>query len=120
MPLYRVYRLKDSQREHFRWAAHTGGLATLKLKDYEVGGQVESSTPYALWKELQDSASPHTEGPLLPGDVLETVEDDKPGRLFIAKYIGFEPAQWFVPEVKPVTAATEDAVNPEAEQALQK
>jgi len=105
VPRYRVHRIKESQKEHFRWAAHTGGLAIVKLKDYEPGGEVESLTPYSLWKELQHSGSPHHEKPLSPGDILETVENDGPGRLFIAKYIGFEPAQWFVPEVLPSAEA---------------
>lgn len=110
MPLYRVHRLKQSQKEHFRWSAHTGGLAIIKPRDYELGGEVESQTPYSLWKELQDSGLPHHERPLSPGDVLETVEGEGPGRLFIAKYIGFEPAQWFVPEtmaVEPVPPSDE-------------
>lgn len=98
MPVYRIHRLKDSQKEHFRWAAHTGGLAIVKLKDYEAGGEVESQTPYSLWKELQEAGS--VERPLSAGDLLETVETEGPGRLFITKYIGFEPAQWFVPEVR--------------------
>lgn len=119
MPRYRVYRLKDAQREHFRWSAHTGGLAIVKQKDYEASGEVESVTPYSLWKELQGSESPHTERPLSPGDVLETVEPEGSGKLLIAKYIGFEPAQWFVPEMKTVSPATEDALAPQAEKALQ-
>jgi hypothetical protein len=94
--LYRIHRIKDSQKEHFRWSAHTGGLAIVKPKDYEPGGEVESQSPYSLWKELQQ----HTERPLSPGDLLETIEPEGPGRLLIAKYIGFEPAQWFIPEPK--------------------
>jgi hypothetical protein len=99
VPRYRIHRLKDSPKEHFRWAAHTGGLAIVKLKDYELGGEVESNTPYSLWKELQETGA--AERPLATGDLLETIENEGPGRLFITKYIGFEPAQWFVPEVKP-------------------
>jgi hypothetical protein len=98
VPRYRIHRLKDSQKEHFRWAAHTGGLAIVKLKDYEPGGEVESQTPYSLWKELQETGA--AERSLSPGDLLEIMETDAPGRLLITKYIGFEPAQWFVPETK--------------------
>jgi hypothetical protein len=111
--------LKDSQKEHFRWSAHTGGLAIVKLKDYEAGGEVESQTPYSLWKELQDSDSRHAEKPLSAGDLLETLEADGPGRLYIAKYIGFEPAQWFVPEVKTATDALQGSAVPQSEGALQ-
>jgi hypothetical protein len=100
VPLYRVHRIKESPKEHFRWAAHTGGLAIVKPKDYEPGGEVESQSPYALWKELQDSGSPHKERPLAPGDLLEVIQPDGTDGLFITKYIGFEPAKWFVPELK--------------------
>lgn len=119
MPRYRVYRIKESPKEHFRWAPHTGGLAIVKQKDYEPGGEVESATPYSLWKELQDSESLHNEGPLSPGDLLEALETDSPGRLFITKYIGFEPAQWFVPELRAVPPAGDEAAPSQPESALQ-
>lgn len=96
MPTYRIHRIKDGPRENFRWAAHTGGLAMVKLKDYDAGCEIESATPYAVWKELISSTSP-----LRPGDLLESLSPDGlPCDLLIAKYIGFEPAQWHVPEVK--------------------
>ena len=79
----------------------------MKPRDYEAGGEVESQSPYSLWRELQDSESPHTERPLSPGDLLEIIQPDGMGALFITKYIGFEPARWFVPEVK--TTAAEPA-----------
>jgi hypothetical protein len=109
---YRIHRIKGAQKENFRWLAHTGGLAIVKPKDYEPGAEIESHSPYSLWKELRNSPSPHAEPPLSPGDLLELMEPDGPGRLLIAKYIGFEPAQWFVPETK----APESAVpsQPEA------
>ncbi len=122
MPRYRVYRIKESQKEHFRWSPHTGGLAIAKPKDYEPGGEVESPTPYALWKELQHSGSPHLERPLSPGDILETIDGEGPPRLFITKYIGFEPAQWLIPEAKADHAATptdEPALAAQHEKALQ-
>jgi len=103
---YRIHRIKDSQKEHFRWSAHTGGLAIVKPRDYEAGGEVESQSPYALWKDLQR----HTENPLCPGDLLETVDGDGPGRLLITKYIGFEPAQWFAPEAKADVPQSEGAL----------
>jgi hypothetical protein len=38
--------------------------------------------------------------------LLELITDDSPGSLQIAKYIGFEPAKWYVPEPKPEDAAS--------------
>jgi hypothetical protein len=94
MPRYRVHRLKEVPRENFRWAPHTGGLAIVKSKDYELDGEVEASSPYAVWKALLAENRA-----LRPGDLLEIGQvDDAPGQLYIAKYIGFEPASWHVPE----------------------
>lgn len=102
MPRYRIHRIKETPRETFRWAAHTGGLAVVKAKDYEVEGEVEAATPYAAWKTLAAEGRP-----LHPGDLLEIVtENGAPGALEIAKYIGFEPAQWYVTEPKPNTGIT--------------
>ena len=97
MAHYRIYRIKHSAGESFRWAAHTGGLATVKLKDYEVGQDVEAASPYAAWKQLTSQGAA-----LRPGDLLEEIlpEGGTP-TLQITKYIGFEPAQWYVPEAKP-------------------
>jgi hypothetical protein len=96
MPLYRIHRLKDGPRENFRWAAHTGGLALVKMKDYNPCGLVEAATPYAAWKALSSQADP-----LHPGDLLEsTTAEGAATHLSILKYIGFEPAQWYVPEIK--------------------
>ena len=89
--------MKETPREHFRWAAHTGGAATVKLKDYEAAGEVEASSPYAAWKALSADGNP-----LNTGDVLEEIHPDgAAGALYLAKYVGFEPASWFVPEPKP-------------------
>ncbi|MBV8551377.1 MAG: hypothetical protein JOY54_08760 [Acidobacteriaceae bacterium] len=97
MPRYRMHRIKDAPRESFRWAAHTGGLAVVKIKDYDPAGEIEAATPYAAWKDLVGEAHP-----LFPGDLLEELASDgSPTRLYITKYIGFEPAQWYVPEPKP-------------------
>ena len=96
MSLYRIYRMKEAPREHFRWAAHTGGLAVVKLKDYDPGALLEALTPYAAWKALSGDPDP-----IRPGDLLEFITPDgAPGELRIAKYIGFEPAQWYIPEPK--------------------
>ncbi|HEY3936957.1 MAG TPA: hypothetical protein VGL97_05980 [Bryobacteraceae bacterium] len=96
MARYRIYRIKDSPKESFRWAAHMGGLTIVKPKDYEVNGEVEAATPYAAWSGLANGGQA-----LCPGDLLEMLQPDgSAGDLRIAKYIGFEPAQWFVPETK--------------------
>ena len=95
MPCYRIHRIKQAPGEAFRCAAHTGGVAVLKPKDYgEVSDEVEAATPYALWQVLRGEGRA-----LQPGDVLEAADG-----LLIAKYIGFEPAQWVVPEPKATSA----------------
>jgi hypothetical protein len=91
MPLYRIYRMKDSPRQQFRWAPHLSGCASLKPRDYEPDGQVEARNEYGAWQALRESAQP-----LLLGDLLETGD----GQLRVCKYVGFEPAQWVVPELK--------------------
>lgn len=92
MPIYRIHRMKPNPREAFRWAAHTGGTAVVRERDYEPGGEVEAATPYAAWKQLGS-----TDSPLEPGDLLL----DATEKLLILKYIGFEPAEWYRPEPKP-------------------
>ena len=101
MPRYRIHRIKEAQAENFRWAPHTPGAAIVKPEDYFLDGEREAPTPYALWKTLT------TEGrPLRPGDLLETRHvDDTPGQLQIAKYIGFEPASWYVPGTPPTSGS---------------
>lgn len=101
MPRYRIHRLKDAPRENFRWAAHTGGAAVLKARDYDTAEEIEASNPYELWKTMGERGLS-----LHPGDVLERLDlenssTENSGHLQIAKYIGFEPARWFVPEPKP-------------------
>lgn len=100
MPLYRIHRLKETQAENFRWAAHTGGLAVVKAKDYDAGvEELQAVTPYAAWKMLGEENRP-----LRPGDLLETVHPETgAGDLQIVKYIGFEPAKWYVPEAMSAT-----------------
>ena len=96
MARYRIHRIRETMKEQFRWAAHTGGTAVVKPKDYEVGIEADAETPYALWSDMRAEGTP-----LCPGDVLETLnEDSLPGELQIFKYIGFEPAKWWVPEPK--------------------
>lgn len=90
MAQYRIYRMKDSPRQQFRWAPHVGGCASLKLRDYDQRGEVEALHEYDAWRILRESGDP-----LVVGDLLETPD----GRLSICKYVGFEPAQWIVPAV---------------------
>ncbi len=66
----------------------------VKPRDYEPGEEREAANPYELWKSMSGGGEA-----LEPGDLLENL--GVPGELVIAKYIGFEPAQWFVPEPKP-------------------
>jgi len=92
MPAYQIHRLKESQRQQFRWAPHTSGVTIAKPKDYEKGALTESPSPYAVWLALRD-----TDEQLQVGDLLELENGD----LRIYKYIGFEEARWFVPEATP-------------------
>jgi len=101
MPLYRIYSLRDSLRLAFRSAPHVSGTAAVKPKDYEARGQIAALHEYDAWRLLRE-----TEQPLLVGDLLET-ED---GQLRICKYVGFEPAQWVLPEPRPL-AEPETAVS---------
>lgn len=101
MPAYRIYRLKDTARQQFRWAPHTAGATVVKTRDYEQGDHVEAATPYAAW--LARRGAP---GALEVGDLLEA----DGGGLFIFKYIGFEEARWYVPEPSACAAAPPVAV----------
>src|SRR4051794_15702282 len=89
---YRVFRMKDSPRQQFRWAPHVSGPANVKPKDFETAGQVEALHEYDAWRLLRESGEP-----LAVGDLLES-EDS---RLRICKYVGFEPALWVLPDPKP-------------------
>ncbi len=99
--------MKDSPRQQFRWAPHLSGCASLKPKEYEPRGEVQARTEYEAWQLMRDS-----EEPLAVGDLLET-ED---GQLRICKYVGFEPAQWVLPEPKP--QAEPDGVTQPAESSV--
>lgn len=95
MPTFRVHRLKEALRPHFRSAPHTAGTTIVKPKDYEPAESIEATSVYAAWETLRGS-----ERPLEVGDILEA----EGSQLRICKYIGFEEAQWFVPEPVPVSA----------------
>ena len=90
--------MKESPRQHFRWAPHVSGAANVKRRDYDEdgaidgGGQIEAANEYAAWEQLRAS-----ERPLEVGDLLET----DGGNLRICKYIGFEAAAWVLPPVEP-------------------
>jgi hypothetical protein len=91
MPSYRIYRLRESERQRFRFAPHSSGATQVKRKDYEPAGEVEASSAYAAWQSLRQ-----TDQPLEVGDILEL----SPDALRICKYVGFEEARWVLPEVK--------------------
>lgn len=96
MAMYRVYRMKDAPRQQFRWAPHVAGAASVKAKDYDPDGEVQADSEYHAWSLLRAS-----EHPLAVGDMLES----KAGVLRICKYVGFESASWFVPEIRPAPQA---------------
>ena len=98
MPSYRVFRLKENLRAHFRQLPHLSGTTQLKLRDYVEAVEVAASNRYAAWMELKK-----TNDPLQVGDVL--VEDG--AAVYVVKFVGLEPAEWVLPEVKPVEAANE-------------
>ena len=101
--------MKDSPRQQFRWAPHVSGVAHVKPRDYQDDGHVEAANEYEAWRALRGS-----DRPLAVGDVLET----DAGELRICKYVGFEAAQWVVPEVKSGLESTPAASGPpEAEPA---
>lgn len=96
MPEYRVFRLKENLRQQFRWAPHLSGVTAVKPRDYEEAFTVDAETPYAAWHSLHG-----TTRELAVGDLLSITESD----LRILKYIGFEEARWWVPEVKAAAPA---------------
>jgi photosystem II stability/assembly factor-like uncharacterized protein len=58
----------------------------------DPAGEVEALHEYDAWTQLRDSPQG-----IEVGDLLETDN----GELRICKYVGFEPAQWILPEPKP-------------------
>ena len=134
MPSYRIHRLKDHLRQQFRSAPHVSGAASVKPRDYlpgiapvvapvvipgvapvvASGGEaaaafsgetISAASPYAAYFELKDGAAP-----LAPGDLLE----DENGALRIFKYVGFEQAQWVVPEALATAPEVDSAAAGEA------
>jgi hypothetical protein len=103
MAVYRIHRIKEAPQQQFRWAPHVSGCASVKPKDYEQRGHVEALHEYDAWRALRETGEP-----LVVGDLLEMEN----GQLRICKYVGFEPAQWVLPEPK-------HAAEPEPEPAAQ-
>src|SRR5262249_21627937 len=112
MPAYRIHRLKDHLRQQFRFAPHVSGTAAVKLRDYPVGDNIEAETPYASFFAMRSSPAP-----LEVGDLLESPE----GTLTIFKFVGFESAQWVLPEPKAPEPKSLDQKQPDerAEAAIQ-
>ena len=93
MPRYQVFYLRDTQVQKFRNAAPGEKPYHLRSKDYDEGETIEASTPYALWKKLQEDEGT-TERPFGVGDVLESDESE----LLVLNFWGFDKAQWQVAE----------------------
>src|SRR6185436_9288827 len=91
MPAYRIFRMKDNERQRFRWAPHATGAMMVRPRDFEEEGTVDATSLYAAWSELKNS-----ERPLDIGDILVLPNDE----MRILKYVGFEEARWVIPEVK--------------------
>lgn len=94
--------MKDSPRQQFRWAPHVAGCASLKPRDYEPRGEVRAGNEYEAWQSMRESGEPLAVGDLLEGEG---------GQLRICKYVGFEPAQWVLPEPRHC-AESEPAAQP--------
>jgi hypothetical protein len=88
MATFRIFRMRPHARQNFRWAPHVTGLAILKPRDYEPGGEFEASNEYALWAELRGS-----DRGLDVGDAVESVGESGV-TLKICKFVGFEAAKW--------------------------
>jgi hypothetical protein len=97
MPTYRIHRMKDAPRQQFRWAPHVAGCASVKPRDYDQRGEIQAANEYDAWRALHGG-----EEPLAVGDLLE----NERGELRICKYVGFDTAQWVLPEVKPPRVET--------------
>lgn len=91
MPSFRIFRLRENPSQHFRWVPHVSGVTQIKRKDYNEGGRIEAPNEYAAWSALRD-----TDDALKVGDVLES----EAGQLSVCKYVGFDRAEWIVPDVK--------------------
>ena len=100
--------MREHVRASFRNAAHTSGVAAVKPRDFlplpellQPADSIEAASPYAAWHELLSS-----DRPLIIGDLLESAAD---GRLYLCKYVGFEQAEWVVPEAAQAPAVVQEA-----------
>jgi hypothetical protein len=103
--------MKDSPRQQFRFAPHVTGVAHVKPKDFQDAGYIEAANEYVAWRMLRES-----DHALAVGDVLE----GESGELRICKYVGFEAAQWIVPEVKSGLESVPPASGPGESEPCQK
>ena len=101
MAIFRIYRMRPHVKQHFRWAPHVTGLATVKPRDYESGAEFEALNEYALWAELKGS-----EQALDVGDLVEAAGETG-GGLKICKFVGFESAKWAETEVQAAASVSE-------------
>ncbi len=90
MPRFRIHRMKEAPRQHFRWAPHVSGAVQVKPKDYESDTEVHALHEYEAWANLQEQSQP-----LQIGDLLE----NESGELKICKYVGWETALWLVADL---------------------
>jgi hypothetical protein len=95
MPLYRILYLRDSQVDRFRNAPPREKPYHLRVRNYDEGEVIESSTPYAVWKQLQEcEEASDSKRPFGVGDVLQSDESE----LLVLNYWGFDEARWQTPE----------------------
>ena len=99
MPSYKIFRMKENERQRFRWAPHSSGATMVKPRDFDECETVEAATLYTAWNQLKNSDTP-----LQVGDILAAPDDT----MQILKYIGFEEARWVLPEAKPVPLPFEE------------
>lgn len=92
MPVYRIFRMKEHERQRFRMAPHTSGATMVKPNNFQEEGTVEAASFYAAWAQMKEG-----ETALAIGDILLAPSDE----MRILKYIGFEEARWLIPEAKP-------------------
>ena len=104
MAAYRIYRMKEQASQQFRWAPHVSGATQIRRKDYDEGASVEAPNEYAAWQALRNAGTP-----LQVGDLLEGLG----GELRICKYVGFDAAQWIVPDVKTGLESAPAAAGPD-------
>jgi hypothetical protein len=99
MTVFKIHRIREQAAAQFRFAPHTSGSAIVKQRDYELAGEAEAPSAYALFNQLRD-----TPNALRVGDILELPD----GSLRIFKFVGLEQAVWFIP-----ASRTDAPVQPE-------